>query len=394
MSNSSSGSKPVGIGSFHFDGSVIDTMLASALSGMVARIPLHPIDTCKAKLQVQQQFKPSVTPPGGSPLATIPLPKPKSFVEFFSHTLRSEGIRGLYSGFGITFFGSGPAACLYFTSYEASKTILGSMPAFRDSPVFFTHFVSGLLAECASCVLWVPIDVVKERLQVQQQLKELMEAKKSVPMTPNASITPAISASASSSAAAATASSSASHFHPHAAPPSNAPPATLYRGNLHAIATIARNEGLRGVYRGYGATVASFGPFSAIYLSGYEQFKSLFSRLLPPPSQPNSKDEMTFLGYAASGAAAGCLASVVTNPLDLVKLRMQVQRGNSGFTFGYRHIGHGLVRIVREEGMKALFKGAGARCMFHIPSTAITIAMFDTLRNYLTKIRTGGKEGK
>jgi hypothetical protein len=78
---------------FRFDGSVIDTMLASALSGMIARIPLHPIDTCKAKLQVQQQLKSSAT-------STSSDIKPKSFAQFFSHTLRSEGVRGLYSGQG------------------------------------------------------------------------------------------------------------------------------------------------------------------------------------------------------------------------------------------------------------------------------------------------------
>jgi hypothetical protein len=273
-----------------------------------------------------------------------------------------------WTGFGITFLGSAPAACLYFTSYEASKLFLSSLPLFSSSPAFFTHFTSGLLAECASCVLWVPIDVVKERLQVQQQLKEMMEAAK----LKSAPSTPAVP------------------------PPSNAPPATLYRGNFHAVQVIARTEGIRGVYRGYGATVASFGPFSAIYLSGYEQFKDFYSRILPPPTNPRTPDEMTFLGYALSGASAGCLASVVTNPLDLVKLRMQVQRGNTGFTFGYRNIGHGLVTIIKEEGVKALFKGAAARCMFHIPSTALTIAMFDTLRNYLTRIRTGerGTEGK
>ena len=32
--------------------SIYNTMIASSLSGMLSRIPLHPIDTIKAKLQV------------------------------------------------------------------------------------------------------------------------------------------------------------------------------------------------------------------------------------------------------------------------------------------------------------------------------------------------------
>ena len=31
------------------------------------------------------------------------------------------------------------------------------------------HFMAGMVAEAFSCVLWVPIDVTKERLQVQER---------------------------------------------------------------------------------------------------------------------------------------------------------------------------------------------------------------------------------
>jgi len=209
--------------------------------------------------------------------------------------------------------------------------------------------------------------------------------------------------SSASAAATATAASSTAASPVRLSGPS--PPALLYRGNLDALVTIARTEGVRGVYRGYGATVASFGPFSAIYLSGYEQFKALAtnivekrriirrearheatSRAQSDASSRGGTVELPFYAYALSGAAAGGVASVLTNPLDLVKLRLQVQRGTSGtFTFGYRNVLHGLLTLVKQEGVKALFKGATARCAFHIPSTALTIAMFDSLRNYFVR---------
>ena len=34
-----------------------------------------------------------------------------------------------------------------------------------------------------------------------------------------------------------------------------------------------RTEGIRGLYRAYGATVMSFGPFSALYFLFYEKLK-------------------------------------------------------------------------------------------------------------------------
>lgn len=44
-----------------------------------------------------------------------------------------------------------------------------------------------------------------------------------------------------------------------------------YRGSIHALRTIFKEEGVRGVYRGYGATLFSFGPFSAFYFLFYEE---------------------------------------------------------------------------------------------------------------------------
>jgi len=247
------------------------------------------------------------------------------------------------------------------------------------------------MAEAAACVLWVPVDVVKERLQVQQQLKEMMEA-------------PA-GARQAASVAAALPSVAAAAESAHGG--SSMPPPRLYRGNVDAILSIWRHEGLRGVYRGYGATLASFGPFSAIYFSGYEQCKDLLlhwtmqqQQQQHPRASPSgagtassaaaaaaAPPELGFLGLALCGGVAGSVATVLTNPLDLVKLRMQVQRGRSGLQFGYRNVWHGLATLVAQEGVGALFKGAATRCLFHIPSTAITIALVDTLRGRITQAR-------
>ena len=46
-----------------------------------------------------------------------------------------------------------------------------------------------------------------------------------------------------------------------------------YRNDIDAIRQILKTEGARGLYRAYGATVMSFGPFSALYFLFYEKFK-------------------------------------------------------------------------------------------------------------------------
>lgn len=45
----------------------------------------------------------------------------------------------------------------------------------------------------------------------------------------------------------------------------------LYNGSLDALIQICKNEGLKGIYKGYGATLLTYGPFSALYFFLYEE---------------------------------------------------------------------------------------------------------------------------
>mmetsp|Transcript_15029 Transcript_15029/g.27054 ORF Transcript_15029/g.27054 Transcript_15029/m.27054 type:complete len:338 (-) Transcript_15029:68-1081(-) len=285
------------------------TFAASTVSGMIARIPMHPIDTLKAKLQVQVEGN------------------YKSIVSVALQTWRSGGVGAFYAGFPTAFFGSAPASCMYWTSYEASKKVLFQTKVMTENPSI-CHFLSGFIAEAVSCVLWVPIDVVKERLQVQSDLN------------------------------------------------------TKYTGNLNAVRTIYTKEGLGGVYKGYGATLLSFGPFSALFLMLNEEFKERVKKAL----NKKSDKDVPFALFMATGASAGSIAAFLTNPLDKAKLRLQVQRSQEAAgqsesrLFYYRNFWHGLRSIYVKEGISGLFRGAGARIMFQAPSTAITIACFSWIR--------------
>ena len=85
---------------------------------------------------------------------------------------------------------------------------------------------------------------------------------------------------------------------------------------------------------------------------------------------------------------AGALASTITNPLDMAKLRLQVQRVNSQSgqgSFYYRHMLHAVWRIGADEGIMALFRGTIARMMFHIPMTAISMSVVEQLKPQIVK---------
>ena len=55
--------------------------------------------------------------------------------------------------------------------------------------------------------------------------------------------------------------------------------------------------------------------------------------------------------------------------------------GSSSMPWGeYSGMLDGLMKIVRQDGIPGLFRGATARMAFHGPAMAITIASFETLK--------------
>eukprot|EP01083_Nonionella_stella_P048648 129926_1 len=317
-------------------------MAGATVASSLARFPTHPLDTCKAKIQVQThsassqthaprpkvQWKPRAIWFGDLAAASSPAEVPyRGIVDTLRRVFAREGVRGLYQGFGTVLIGSAPAGCMYWTSYETAKIAFRRFEFLERNPSL-SHFIAGLTAEAFSCLLFVPIDVIKERLQVQSSVKDLPESMR-------------------------------------------------YRGNVHAFATVARQEGVRGIYRGYGATVSSFGPFSAFYLMFYERLKTGAIQILQKDSAA-----LPVWAYASCGFLAGGTAAFITNPLDMSKLRIQVQRRSKHvFPFAYRHIVHGVVSIARQEGARALWKGAGARMAQAAPSGAINIALYESFKH-------------
>jgi len=287
------------------------TVYASAMAGVIGRTPVHPLDTCKARLQVQTSASGATAYRG--------------MLHAARQILATEGWRGLYRGYTMAAAGSIPGTAMYLGGYEVLKHRLAAVFG-KDS--FLTHFTAGFGAETVSCLVWVPVDVVKERLQVQR--------------------------------------------------PGDA---MAYRGSLDAISTLWRSEGIRGVYKGYGATLLSFGPYSAFYFLFYEQLKEAAI----PICAVQTANDLPSWATLSSASFAGALAALVSNPLDIVKIRLQVQRGaastgsQGSLGFHYAGVADGVRTILQTEGPKAFLKGAGARMMFMAPSTAITISAYEEL---------------
>mmetsp|Transcript_489 Transcript_489/g.479 ORF Transcript_489/g.479 Transcript_489/m.479 type:complete len:239 (+) Transcript_489:164-880(+) len=230
--------------------------------------------------------------------------------------IKNEGVAGLYKGLPTALIGGIPAAFLYFGAYEFWKKNTLEVEYLKNHS-FIAYLSGGMFAETVACILFVPTDVLKERLQVQSKLRTYK-----------------------------------------------------YSSDLNALAQIFKNEGFRGLYKAYPATVFSFGPFSAFYFMFYEQLKGMVVKNDADTYLQKVKEsthvKIGFFQSMFCSMIAGAGASLITNPLDLVKLRLQVQRGSSSSgknvsEFVYKHMLDGLIQVVKKEGLLALWNGSFAR---------------------------------
>ena len=251
--------------------------------------------------------------------------------------------------------GGTPGTVLYLTGYAYFRDSITSMISGHENDgdqsnisraqEFFVHFSSGMLAEAVTCTIYVPVDVVKERMQVQQRINIDSNNR------------------------------------------------THYKGSWDAVQSIAKREGLAGIYKGYWATLASFGPFSALYFMFYERFKDFArERNEIALTQDRMEDaKLPFLQLVSCSAGAGALASWLTSPLDMAKLRLQVQRGrlasmsnsSSGGNLQYKGMIDCLCKVYNNEGgIRGLFRGAGARVLHVVPATAVTMSCYEKCRSF------------
>lgn len=134
---------------------------------------------------------------------------------------------------------------------------------------------------------------------------------------------------------------------------------------------IVRNLGLIGLYKGASACLLRDVPFSAIYFPSYNHLKRDFFG-------ESATKKLGVLQLLTAGAIAGMPAAYLTTPCDVIKTRLQVEarKGETRYT-SLRHCARS---ILREEGIRAFFKGGPARVLRSSPQFGFTLAGYEVLQ--------------
>tara|TARA_Y100001970_G_scaffold49054_1_gene62207 strand:+ start:153 stop:959 length:807 start_codon:yes stop_codon:yes gene_type:complete len=135
-----------------------------------------------------------------------------------------------------------------------------------------------------------------------------------------------------------------------------------YQNPFHVVKALTYKE----LYGGLGISLLGFGPFSAFNYMFYYNYKKLFEK------QQFSKNNVHLLAGGLSGMSAICL----TYPSDLLRRRFQMQ-GFSKEVPKYTGIYNSMKTIVKEEGVRGLYRGLGPACIRNFPCLAIQFWCFE-----------------
>ncbi|KAF7191713.1 putative mitochondrial carrier C19G12.05 [Pseudocercospora fuligena] len=148
------------------------------------------------------------------------------------------------------------------------------------------------------------------------------------------------------------------------------------RGFVHGSALIAREQGIRGFFKGFVPTTARQAANSAVRFSSYTSLKQLAQSYTSPG------EKLGTLSTFGIGAVAGTITVYATQPIDTVKTRMQAI-DSKGMYKNSLDCG---VKILKQEGVLKLWSGAMPRLGRLMFSGAIVFAMYEKTIEVLEKV--------
>ncbi|KAI8603365.1 mitochondrial carrier domain-containing protein [Dissophora ornata] len=159
------------------------------------------------------------------------------------------------------------------------------------------------------------------------------------------------------------------------------PPKTLKLVPL--LREILRSEGPRVFMAGLAPAVLRESVYSTIRLGSYDFFKGVYSGM--GSSGLRGGEETSTLVKLMSGLTSGMIGSVIANPTDLIKVRLQAFWPSGEPR--YASIRDACRSIYREEGVPGLYRGVVPTAARAMVVTASQLASYDTTKHWLLKLK-------
>ncbi|NWH42378.1 UCP3 protein, partial [Chloropsis hardwickii] len=283
--------------------------VSAGMAGCIADLCTFPLDTAKVRLQIQGEVR---------------IPRTISSVEYrgvlgtLSTMVRTEGARSLYSGLAAGLQRQMSFASIRIGLYDSVKQLY--TPKGAENTGMATRLLAGCTTGAVAVACAQPTDVVKVRFQASGALSDS---------------------------------------------------GRRYSGTVDAYRTIAREEGIRGLWRGTLPNIARNAIINCGELVTYDLLKDALLRAqlmtgegcagghgrvpslsLPHPTPGPSPPPDNVPCHFVAAFGAGFCATVVASPVDVVKTRyMNASPGQ------YRNALSCLLALLMQDGPAGLYKG-------------------------------------
>lgn len=242
-----------------------------------------------------------------------------------------EGLSGLYRGFWVSCLQLFPSM-LYITTYETTRHHLAVKADIKDTRVL--SFASGGVASIVGQTVAVPLDIVTQHLMLMGRRTEggdSVQRKLARLQTLHVS-------------------DEARH--------------SRIGGVAAVIDGVYRQYGPMGFYKGFFVSVMCFAPNSALWWFFYDIYSDSLTAVSP--------DWVPRLALKTiAGPAGGVTSAIITNPLDVIRARMQVEGTSLRDT----------VRTLwEEEGAWLVTKGLSARLVQSVAFSFFIILGYETIK--------------
>jgi solute carrier family 25 (adenine nucleotide translocator) protein 4/5/6/31 len=155
-----------------------------------------------------------------------------------------------------------------------------------------------------------------------------------------------------------------------------------YTGIADCFTRVAREEGLKALWRGNFVNVLRYFPTQALNFAFKDKYKQLFGG-----HDPDKNFWKFFAGNVAAGGAAGATSLCFVYPLDMARTRLAADIGKSGGERQFNGLGDCLSKLYKADGFRGLYRGFGISVAGIIPYRAAYFGLFDTGKRKLTWVQ-------
>lgn len=145
-----------------------------------------------------------------------------------------------------------------------------------------------------------------------------------------------------------------------------------YNGLVDCIKKTLKSDGAIGLYRGFSVSVQGIIIYRAAYFGCYDTARG---------SLPDPKNSPFIVNFGIAQVVTIC-SGILSYPFDTVRRRMMMQSGRAKADIMYKNTLDCWVKIHKQEGTKAFFKGALSN-VFRGTGGALVLVFYDELKKLL-----------